>query len=49
VGPYLADVAARFRRAAGLLEDPTQKRRAEERATEADAIAKAAGKPAGAT
>ncbi len=47
--PYLADVAARFRKAAGLLEDPAQKKRAEERAVEADAIAKAVGKPAGAS
>ena len=47
--PYLADVAARFRRAAGLLEDPAQRKRAEERAADADAAAKAAGKPAGAS
>jgi len=45
-GAYLADVAARFKKAAGLLEDPAQKKRAEERAAEADAIAKATGNPA---
>ncbi len=47
--PYLTDVAARFRKAAGLLEDPAQKKRAEERAADADAAAKVVGKPAGAS
>lgn len=42
-GAYLGDVAARFRRAASLLEDPLQKKRAEERAADADAAAKAVG------
>ncbi|MBX3210248.1 MAG: hypothetical protein KF764_34770 [Labilithrix sp.] len=41
-GPYLADVAARFRKAAGLLEDAGQKKRAEERAADAEAASKAA-------
>lgn len=44
LGPYLADVAARFKRAASLLEDPALKKRAEERAAEAETIAKAAAK-----
>lgn len=47
-GPYLADVAARFKKAAGLLEDPAQKKRAEERATDADAAAKATARSEGA-
>ncbi|MBN9166032.1 MAG: hypothetical protein J0I07_34100 [Myxococcales bacterium] len=42
-GPYLADVAARFRKAAALLEDPAQRKRAEERAADAEAASKAAG------
>ncbi|MBX3202167.1 MAG: hypothetical protein KF894_28820 [Labilithrix sp.] len=42
-GPYFADVAARFRRAAGLLEDAGQKKRAEERAADAEAASRAAG------
>jgi hypothetical protein len=40
---YLADVAARFRKAAALLEDSAQKKRAEERAADADAASKARG------
>ena len=43
-GAYLADVAARFRKAAGLLEDAGQKKRAEERAADAEAASKAAGR-----
>jgi hypothetical protein len=38
--PYLRDVAARFERAAALLEDPAQKKRAEERAADLEAAAK---------
>jgi hypothetical protein len=38
---YLADVAARFRKAAGLLEDADQKKRAEDRAANAEAASKA--------
>jgi hypothetical protein len=41
-GPYLSDVAARFRKAASLLQDADQKKRAEERAADAEASAKAA-------
>ncbi|HVH45436.1 MAG TPA: hypothetical protein VM925_23945, partial [Labilithrix sp.] len=41
-GPYLADVGARFRKAAALLEDAGQKKRAEERAADAEAASKAA-------
>ncbi len=50
-GSYLADVAARFRKAAALLEDAAQKKRAEERAADAEAAAKAAagGRPASAS
>jgi hypothetical protein len=50
-GPYLADVAARFRNAARLLEDKTQKKRAEERAVDAETASKAAtgAKPASAS
>jgi hypothetical protein len=40
--PYLSDVAARFRKAASLLEDPAQKKRAEERASDLEAAARAA-------
>jgi hypothetical protein len=42
--PYLLDVATRFRKAATLLEDPAMKRKAEDRAKDADAAAKAVGK-----
>jgi hypothetical protein len=42
-GPYLTEVAARFRKAAALLEDGAQKKRAEERAADAEASAKAVG------
>lgn len=42
-GAYLADVAARFRTAASLLEDAAQKKRAEDRAADAEAASKAAG------
>lgn len=42
-GPYLADVAARFRKAAGLLADAGQKKLAEERAADAEAASRAAG------
>lgn len=38
--PYLRDVAARFKRAAGLLEDPAQRRLAEERAADYEAAVK---------
>jgi hypothetical protein len=41
---YLRDVAARFRKAESLLTDPEQKKRAAERAKEADAIASAVEK-----
>lgn len=41
---YLRDVAARFKKAESLLTDPEQKKRAAERAKEADAIANAAEK-----
>lgn len=46
-GPFFVDLAARFRRAASLLEDAGQKKMAEERAVDADAAAKAAGGRAG--
>jgi hypothetical protein len=39
-GPFFGDVAARFRKASALLEDPAQKKRAEERAAEAESLAK---------
>lgn len=42
-GPWFADVAARFEKAATLLEDPALKTRAKERAASADATAKAVG------
>lgn len=47
-GPWFADVAARFEKAAGLLDDPTLKKRAKERAAAASATSKAIGdgKPA---
>jgi hypothetical protein len=41
--PYFADVAARFEKAAGLLEDPVQKKLAKERAAAAEATSKAIG------
>jgi hypothetical protein len=44
-GPYLADVAARFRKAARLLEDSAQKKRAEGLAADAEAASKAATEP----
>jgi len=40
--PHWADVAARFRKAEALLTDPAQKKAAAQRATESDAIGKAA-------
>lgn len=43
-GPYLFDVAVRFRKAAALLTDPEQKKRAEERAADAEAAARAASR-----
>lgn len=42
-GPWFTDVAARFERAAGLLEDPALAKRAKERAATAEATAKAIG------
>lgn len=42
-GPWFADVSARFEKAASLLEDPAQKKRAKERAAAADATSKAVG------
>lgn len=43
-GPYWKDVAARFRKAASLLTDPADKKKAEDRANDADAAAAAGEK-----
>jgi hypothetical protein len=43
-GPYWKDVATRFRKAASLLTDPAEKKKAEDRANDADAAAAAGDK-----